>query len=158
MTLKKISLALTLRGVQLGVAYVIIICLNHQLKPTEEILDKFNILSWWLMNMYQHFYQTSRIVHVEFNFYYPYIDTRTVYKRKKLAIFGPCHKLDFHSPWIHGRKSECCVIPEFMMTSSNGNIFRVTGHLCGEFTGRRWIPRTKASDAELWCFLWSMPE
>ena len=40
-----------------------------------------------------------------------------------------------------------------MMTSSNGNIFRVTGHLCGEFTGPRWIPRTKASDAELWCFL-----
>ena len=31
-----------------------------------------------------------------------------------------------------------------MMTSSNGNIFRVTGHLCGEFTGPRWIPRTKA--------------
>ena len=24
-----------------------------------------------------------------------------------------------------------------------------------EFTGRRWIPRTKASDAELWYFLWS---
>ena len=24
-----------------------------------------------------------------------------------------------------------------MMTSSNGNIFRVTGHLCGEFTGSR---------------------
>ena len=24
---------------------------------------------------------------------------------------------------------------EFMMTSSNGNIFRVTGHLCGEVTG-----------------------
>ena len=40
----------------------------------------------------------------------------------------------------------------FMMTSSNGNIFRVTDHLCGEFTGPRWIPRTKASDAELWCF------
>ena len=38
-----------------------------------------------------------------------------------------------------------------MMTSSNGNIFRVTDHLCGEFTGHRWIP-TKASDAELWCF------
>ena len=28
------------------------------------------------------------------------------------------------------------------MTSSNGNIFRVTGYLCGEFTGDRWIPRT----------------
>ena len=39
-----------------------------------------------------------------------------------------------------------------MMTSSNGNIFRVTGHLCG------WIPREKASGAELWCFLWSASE
>ena len=29
------------------------------------------------------------------------------------------------------------------MTSSNGNIFRSTGHLCGEFTGHRWIPRTQ---------------
>ena len=37
--------------------------------------------------------------------------------------------------------------PPRMMTSSNGNMFRVTGHLCGEFTGPRWIPRTKASDA-----------
>ena len=44
-----------------------------------------------------------------------------------------------------------------MMTSSNGNIFRVTGPLCGEFTGYRGIPGTKASDAELWCFLWSAP-
>ena len=35
-----------------------------------------------------------------------------------------------------------------MMTSSNGNIFPVTGHLCGEFTGPRWFLRTKASDAE----------
>ena len=31
------------------------------------------------------------------------------------------------------------------MTSSNGNISRVTGPLCGEFTGHRWIPLTKAS-------------
>ena len=37
-------------------------------------------------------------------------------------------------------------------------IFRVTGHLCGEFTGHRWIPRTKATDTELSCFLWSVPE
>ena len=28
----------------------------------------------------------------------------------------------------------------------------------GEFTSPRWIPLTKASDAELWCFLWSTPE
>ena len=30
-----------------------------------------------------------------------------------------------------------------MMTSSNGNFFRVTGLLCGEFTGHQWIPSTK---------------
>ena len=45
-----------------------------------------------------------------------------------------------------------------MMTSSNGNIFRVTGPLCGEFTGDRWNPLTKASDTELWCFIWSVPK
>ena len=45
-----------------------------------------------------------------------------------------------------------------MMASSNGNIFSVTGTLCGEFTGHRWIPPTKASDTELWCFLSSAPE
>ena len=38
------------------------------------------------------------------------------------------------------------------MTSSNGNIFCITGHLCSKFTGHRWIPCTKASDVELWCF------
>ena len=42
-----------------------------------------------------------------------------------------------------------------MMTPSNVTIFRVTDPLCGEFTGHQWIPHTKASDAELWCFLWS---
>ena len=38
-----------------------------------------------------------------------------------------------------------CDLKAISMTSPNGNIFRVTGHLCGEFTGHRWIPRTKAS-------------
>ena len=32
-------------------------------------------------------------------------------------------------------------------------LFSVTGPLCGEFTGHRWIPLTKASDAKLGCFL-----
>ena len=44
------------------------------------------------------------------------------------------------------------------MTSSNGNTLRVTGPLWGESTGHRWISRTKASNAVLWCFLWSVPE
>ena len=45
-----------------------------------------------------------------------------------------------------------------MMTSSHGNNFRVTGPLWGESTVNRWLPLKKASDAELWCVLWSAPE
>ena len=45
-----------------------------------------------------------------------------------------------------------------VMTSSNGNISRVTGPLCGEFTGHRRIYLKKASDMALWCFLCSVPE
>ena len=41
-----------------------------------------------------------------------------------------------------------------MIKSSYGNIFRVTDPLSGD----RLIPHTKASDAELWCFLWSAAE
>ena len=39
-----------------------------------------------------------------------------------------------------------------IMTSSNGNIFCVTGPLCSEFPGLRWIPITKAIEAEFLCF------
>ena len=46
----------------------------------------------------------------------------------------------------------------YMMTSSNGNIFRVSGPLWGEFSCHPWIHLTKACDAELWCFLFSAPE
>ena len=28
----------------------------------------------------------------------------------------------------------------------------------GEFTGHQWISFEKASEVELWCFLWSEPE
>ena len=35
-----------------------------------------------------------------------------------------------------------------MMTSWNGSISRVTGPLCGDFTGHRWIPRRNASGAD----------
>ena len=55
----------------------------------------------------------------------------------------------------HDCKAETQI--KVIMTSSNGNIFRVTGPLCGVFIGHRWIPRIKAIDAELWCFLWSAP-
>ena len=45
-----------------------------------------------------------------------------------------------------------------MITSSNGNIFRVNGPLWEESNGNQWIPLTKVSDAELWSFLWPTPE
>ena len=35
---------------------------------------------------------------------------------------------------INLMKGRCSCLVYFMMTSSNGNIFRVAGHLCGEFT------------------------
>ena len=41
---------------------------------------------------------------------------------------------------------------KYIMTSSNRNIFCVTGLLCREFTGHQWIPHIKASGMELWCF------
>ena len=44
------------------------------------------------------------------------------------------------------------------MTSSNINIFHATGPLWGDSTSHRWILLTKASDAELWYFLWSTPK
>ena len=46
----------------------------------------------------------------------------------------------------------------FMMTSSNGNIFLVTGPLWGESTGHQWIPLTKAINTELWGFLRTVPQ
>ena len=71
-----------------------------------------------------------------------------------ISLSMPELKLIYVSKKGPGRHSQSPA----MMTSSNGNIFRVTGHLCGKFTGPRWISRTKASDAELWCFLWFNPE
>ena len=42
-----------------------------------------------------------------------------------------------------------------MMTSSNGNIFRVTGHLCGKFTGPRWRGALMFSLIYVWINDWA---
>ena len=60
------------------------------------------------------------------------------------------------SPLPNPHNCLCCPLRR-MMTPSNGIIFIVIGPLCGEFIGHRWIPHTKNSDAEIWCFLWSAP-
>ena len=82
-----------------------------------------------------------------------------------LWSISPCHLGLLHrhrgnlvssmKEWITLSVDANHILRYSIMTSSNGNIFCVTGHLCGEFTGPRWIPRKKASDAELWRFLWS---
>ena len=50
------------------------------------------------------------------------------------------HKLvvSQHSCKIHWLRTNNEMYDFSMMTSSNGNIFRVTGLLCGEFIGHRW--------------------
>ena len=57
------------------------------------------------------------------------------------------------SHFMEEHSSPTSIFLVFMMTSSNGNMFRVTGFCAG--TGHRWIPLTQTSDSELWCFLWS---
>ena len=47
--------------------------------------------------------------------------------------------------WLWFPKITCHIVLQYcMMTSSNWSNFRVTSPLCGEFTGQRWIPHTKA--------------
>ena len=57
-----------------------------------------------------------------------------------------------HIIHIAGQPTPMYWVSSDMVTSSNGNIIRVSGPLCGEITGHRWISLTKASDAELCCY------
>ena len=92
----------------------------------------------------------------------------------------PCGRIDFKSDMsIHGIPLEwltfddilpnirCCpelssivrprkplIESAFIMTSSNWNIFRVTGLLLGESTGHRWIPLRKGQWRGAF-FLWA---
>ena len=63
--------------------------------------------------------------------------------------------LHYGSRWLAKSWVSWSIYISSMMTSSHGNIFRVIGPLLVESIGHRWIPLTKANDAELWCFLWS---
>ena len=83
------------------------------------------------------------------------------------VITFPCSKLNYvgeRGPKSHYniQHSEVVHIAQkcwkYIMMSSNGNIFCVTGPLWGETTSDWWIPLTKAIDAEHWCFLWSALE
>ena len=78
----------------------------------------------------------------------------TLKRRAKICNDLPMIQPGFHNLAITWHQNKLPI----MMTSSIGNIFHVIGPLCGEFTGHRWIPLTRDSDAGLWYFLWSAPE
>ena len=65
-----------------------------------------------------------------------------------------------YAPWkavaVHDQNGKIVLI--HMMTSSNGNIFRVTCPLWGATTGHRWIPSQRQVTRSFDCFLWCAPE
>ena len=74
------------------------------------------------------------------------------------CVYIPWNKTmvcNFRHPTPESADSITMWLSRLMVTSSKGKKIRVTGPLRGESTGHRWIPLTKASDAEFWCFLWS---
>ena len=62
---------------------------------------------------------------------------------------------NLQSGWYINRNEYNTDVHKFTMTSSNGNIFSITGHLCGEFTGNRWIPaqRSVTRSFNVYCYL-----
>ena len=90
------------------------------------------------------------------------ISIENALERVRSASYAPQHNMEFDGPILAELYMRLGLtrpkIDNTMVTSSNGNIFRVTDPFWGEFTSHRWIPLTKASDVELWCFLWSAPE
>ena len=77
--------------------------------------------------------------------------------------------MHIHDVWVHNFKDHlwnfkqnfepifCIIWYPNMIASSYGNIFRVTGPLCGNFTGHRWIPLqrpvTRSFDVFFYLFL-----
>ena len=134
------------------------ICVGLLATHVEIHVQANNMLIYWLSHKLPREFLRSSVarwlcVIVTLFEYFP------IYRHSRLLIKDTIEVLSyFVVPWYSSFYQCFQVYFIEMMTSSNGNIFRVTGHLCGEFTGPRWIPRTKASDAELWCFLWSASE
>ena len=61
------------------------------------------------------------------------------YKTKAVSIFCGLHWLAIHH-YLIASSTHCSNIVEGMMTSSNGDIFRVTGHSCGDFIAPCEVP------------------
>ena len=67
---------------------------------------------------------------------------------KQSIPINPAMMMSYNAKWSWLATPTWSGRHPYMMTSSNGNIFRVTGPLCVEFTVHRWMPCTKASDTE----------
>ena len=92
---------------------------RSRLTLVQTMAPSFNLHRYWLIT------SRSRVVVVSATvtcWLYPTI--LKVYLRVK------CHSPE--------NNSTICSWSNHMLTSTNGNIFRVTGPLCGEFTGHRW--------------------
>ena len=77
------------------------------------------------------------------------------YQTKLTTIPGLSQWHHWHQDIVRVSVSMNIWCDKFMMPSSKGNISTLLGHCEGN---HRWIPLTKASDAGLWCFLWSALE
>ena len=116
--------------------------------------------SSWAQPFISQFTQAMSNEHMKTLQYWPFLGNHlwlVGYSHKVPVIQNvfPCHDIIMVENYlVHGERN----IYFCMMMSSNGNIFHVTGPLWGDFTGDQWIPVTKASDVELWCFLWSASE
>ena len=78
----------------------------------------------------------------DINIYIYICVTQPQWVESKIALETkrPIHKWQRRRTATAPPRCKCNVIPGSMMTSSNGNIFRVTGSLCGEFTGPGEFP------------------
>ena len=67
-----------------------------------------------------------------------------------------------HTFWVHFLHNGCCFTLFFFIISHYHCHLPTYCHdgviKWKHFPCHRWIPCTKASDMELWCFLWSAPE
>ena len=112
---------------------------------------------WFRSVSHRLVYGTLDISSVVCNWNYP--DINYIYIRQSTGCRLLCHNIMTTQPiscicshtcvcWLSSLTQHCdswwliIHLQTHMMTSWNGNIFCVTGHLCGEFTGLRWIPRT----------------
>ena len=114
---------------------------------TEQIETKSHLIQTWHWAMWQHgvtlpqacslYYYSDLTLSQSFQPMTAQLSMEAVLPLAK-SLATVFYRSDNRGPWSH---IACDILATvIMMTSSNGNIFRATGPLCGGFTGYRWIP------------------